>query len=175
MKKIIIGAVVAAALMTGCKSVPSASTLYITSKAIGVSVALVANETKIDNTARNEIVNIVNLVDAYVPSTNETITVGLDKIVNTYVDKIYEEGKITDDQKKLILDVAKVMVDGVDYIVYVRYPKIGDNVVLVESAIHGYSDGFLTYFKPVNTMSASFATTSIEYDYEAYMFFKARK
>lgn len=173
MKKIIIGAVIASALMTGCKSVPSANTLYITSKAIGVSVALVANETKIDNTARNEIVNIVNLVDVYVPTTNETITVGLDKIVNAYVDKIYDEGKITDDQKKLILDVAKVMVDGIDYIVYVRYPKIGDNAVLVEAAIHGYSDGFLTYFKPANTMSASSAT--IDYDYEAYMFFKARK
>lgn len=173
MKKILIGSVIAAALMTGCKSVPSATSLYITSKAIGVSVALVANETKIDNASRNEIINIVNLVDAYVPSTNETITVGLDKIVNTYVEKIYEEGKITDDQKKLILDVSKVMVDGVDYIVYVRYPKIGDNVVLVEAAIHGYSDGFLTYFKPANTMSATSVT--VDYDHDAYMFFKAKK
>lgn len=172
MKKLIIGSVIATALVTGCKSIPSSDTLYITSKSIGVSVALVANETKIDDTVRNEIVNIVTLVNAYVPSTNETITASLDKICKDYVEKIYNEGKITKEQKKLILDASTLVVDGIDYVVYVRYPKIGDNAVLVEAVVHGYCDGFLTYFKPVDVLKTP---RTIDYDYDAYMFFKARK
>ena len=63
-------AVVSAAVITvcsGCKSLPTADVMKATATSIGYAAGLVANETKIDDNARNTIVDIMNAVARVVP------------------------------------------------------------------------------------------------------------
>ena len=67
MKKIVLSIIAAFGLLAGCKTVPSEDTLFSTSYAIGVSTALVMNQTKISDNNRNIIINIIQKVDEAMP------------------------------------------------------------------------------------------------------------
>ena len=170
-KTIVCCLIAALAVAVGCKSIPTADELYATSKAVGVAAALVANQTKINDKSRNVIVEIINQVDAYVPTTNETVSVAWNKIAEKRVQILVDEKKIDADQTDLILSTFKVCTKSIDYLVYTRFPAVGKDIVLVESAAHGFCEGFLSYFKPVNdAVSAGYAT----FDKAAYDYLSAK-
>jgi len=95
MKKLVLGVIAAIAMtFAGCKSVPSVDTLSSTSYAIGVSTALVMNQTKISDTDRNVIIEIMKKVDEAVPQTGKTFTDAWTPIATEYVGQLVADGKL---------------------------------------------------------------------------------
>lgn len=166
MNKILTGIIAAAMVVaTGCKTTPTVDTMYSASYAIGVSAALVMNQTKINDRDRNIIIDIVNKVDSSVPSTNSTFTVAWTPIAQQHIDELVTQGKIDAPEGSIIMSLFAAGVKTLDYIVYKRYPVVGQNVELLESTTHGFCTGLLTYYKPANSLSIS---PTLVKDEEAY-------
>lgn len=169
MKKVIIGIATACAVVfTGCKSAPTVDTMYSTSYAIGVSVALVMNQTKIGDEDRNAIIGIINDVNQSVPETNSTFAASWTPIAQKHVDQLIADGKLDDAKGQIVMKLFCAGVKTLDYVVYKRYPVVGKNVELLESTTHGFCAGLLEYYKPANTLSVSPMTVKDEEAY-AYM------
>jgi len=166
MKKIVLSIIAAFGLLAGCKTVPSEDTLFSTSYAIGVSTALVMNQTKISDADRNVIIEIMKKVDEAVPQTGKTFTDAWTPIASEYVGQLVADGKIDETQAQLILTIFPSATQTLDYVVYKRYPKVGEDVKYIAAVTHGFSNGFLTYFPPANTVST--VDRSVIYDAEAY-------
>ena len=167
MKKLVLSVIAAIALVfAGCKSVPSVDTLNSTAYAIGVSTALVMNQTKLSDADRNIVIDIVNQVNEAVPQTGKSFTEAWTPIATNYVNQLVADGNVDADQAKLILSACNSASQTLDYIVYKRYPKVGEDVTYIAAVTHGFSDGFLTYFKPANTVST--VGRGVVYDAEAY-------
>jgi len=128
MKKLAISAIAAvlsAVVLIGCKTTPSTEVLYATSYSIGVSAALVLDQTKLDDNARNTIIDIVGKIDESVPQTNVTFYAAWMNIAATHVEKLIESGKIDKSQGTIIMTAFSAAVQTLDYIVYKRFPTVG--------------------------------------------------
>lgn len=171
MKKLVLGMIAAVACMVtvvGCKSVPTDSQMYTTSYAVGATTGLIADMTKIDDTTRNAVIDIVNIVDTCVPATNQTFTEAWTPIAAAHIAKLVEAGKIDAGQGILIAKTFDIACNGIDYLFNVRYPQARQYQDLVEAATHGFCDGFLITFKPSNVTCAT--TTPVEIDQATYKY-----
>lgn len=171
MKKLLIVATLG--LMTamfGCKSIPSTDQMYAASYSIGASAGLVANMTKIDDVSRNTVVDIINLVDSCIPEVNQSFTEAWIPIAQAHVSQLIENGKINAGQGIPIMNVFNVCVHGMDYLVTVRYPDARQYQELVKSAVHGFTGGLLTTFKPTNSLCSS----PVKIDKKAYDYLVAK-
>lgn len=155
----------------GCKSLPTAEVMKATATSIGYAAGLVANETKIDDKARNTIVEIVNEVAKVVPEKGQKFEDAWTPVAKEIVAKLIAEGKITDGIGTISLAAFGVAVKGIDYIFDVRYPKAREYEELVSAAVSGFTEGFLTVFKPVNGESKG---TAYKADEAAYKWLKAK-
>lgn len=172
MKKctIVLGIVAAIlAVYVGCKSIPSVDNMTITSTSIGVAAGYVANNTKIDDVSRNEVINIMNEVSMSIPEAKQTFVEAWMPIAKRHTQKLVDEFKINLIQADLIITSFSVAAKGLDYIFNVRYPKAGEYKDLVESAVHGFTGGFLTVFRPANMLSAPIHVARDEAAYEYLM------
>lgn len=173
MKRLMIACIAAvAALLTGCKSVPTPEQAELMSKMIGVSAAAVANAVDIDNVARAEVAKIVAEVKDVVPSTNETFSSAWTPVATEHVQKLVDAKKITDAQATMIVLAFDVAMKGADYIFDVRYPEARQYANVVEAAAHGFCDGFLSTFNTSDAMSAT--PVSNKMDDDAYIWLKHR-
>lgn len=152
--------------VVGCKTAPSEDALYATSYSIGVSSSLVLNQTKLDDTSRNAIIDIVKKVNEAVPQTNDTFTATWTPIASEHLERLLSEEKVNLTQSKIIKTAFNAVSQTLDYIVYKRYLKVGENVSYIIAVAHGFSDGFLTNFTPVTLFTAN--STYMLYDFEAY-------
>lgn len=150
MKKLITLAIAAAmCAFTGCKTPPTVEMMYNTSKSVGLTVAVILNNTTIDDESRGYIIDIANEVVRIVPAPGETFEGRWMAIAETHVQLLLDEEKITQAQADLILAAFKVVVKGIDY-VFTRYEKAKNVQELVSAAVDGFADGFLANFKPSN-------------------------
>ena len=147
-----MAAIAAAATIVyaGCKSLPTAEVMKSTATSIGYAAGLVANETKIDDKARNTIVEIVNEVAKVVPAKGQKFEEAWTPVANGIVAKLIANGKITDGIGTISLAAFGIAVKGIDYIFDIRYPKAREYEELVAAAVSGFTEGFLTIFKPAN-------------------------
>ena len=156
-------------ICSGCKNLPTADVMESTASSIGVAAGLVANETKIDDKARNTIVEIVNEVSRVVPGKGQTFEDAWTPVAKELVAKLIADGKIDEGIGTVSLAAFGVAVKGIDYIFTVRYPKAKEYEELVAAAVKGFTNGFLTVFKPVNDTKGK----QIEADKEALKWLKA--
>lgn len=173
MIKKILGITLAAimAVCVGCKSIPTTETVESTSRAIGTAVALVMNQTSLSTTNRAVIIEISMAIDASVPQTNTSFEVAWMPIATDHVQKLVDKQKIDAREGEIILTAFKAGVKTLDYCADKKWKDFRKYQDLVEAATHGFFDGFLTYFKPANSMAAA-ATTDV-FDTEAYYLMKA--
>jgi len=170
MKKAMFAALaVVCAVFVGCKTVPTTEDIYSTSYAVGVSAGLVCNMTKIDDTSRNAVIDIMNEVQQCVPATNQTFEAAWTPIAKSHVAQLIADGKIDKGQGDLILALFGLAVKGIDYIFEVRYPQAKQYRDLTVAAVDGFIGGFLTVFKPANVTDAR---GTVLYDAEAYEYLK---
>lgn len=178
MKKLMLALAAAVTVaIVGCKTIPSTDKMYVISEAIGFSTGMVVNETKVDDATRNAIVEIMGIVCECVPETNQTFEAAWTPIAKAHTQKLIDDGKITEQQGTLIMAGFGLVAKGIDYIFEVRYPEAKQYKDLVCAAIDGFSNGFLTVFKPVNVNSAKRGGSFQPYDPAAYDYLKrdARK
>ena len=180
MKKLIAMAIAAAILAVstiGCKSIPAPAEVETASYAIGVSTALVCNMTKINDKDRQIIIDIMNEVKYCTPTAGQTVVEAWTQTAKDYVKKLVEAKEITEIEGALILKTFDTVASAVDYMVRIRWPKIGQYTDLVLAATNGFCDGFLVAFKPTNqnrTMLAA-PVSHRDYDVEAYNYLMSVK
>lgn len=170
MKKLVLSLgliLTCVSVIVGCKVIPTEDVLYTTSYSIGTSAALVMNGTSISEKDRAIIINIANIVDESVPQTNVTFEVAWTPIAAEHVADLVKAGSIDETEGQIILSLFKTATKTLDYIVYKRYPTVGQNIELVSAVTHGFISGFLTNYNVSTTTFKSTATTVI-YDKEAY-------
>ncbi|MBO6031744.1 MAG: hypothetical protein J6Q22_09745 [Prevotella sp.] len=137
--------------MSGCKKLPTADVMKKTATSIGVAAGLVANETKIDDKTRNAVVAIMEEVARVTPKEGQTFADAWTPVAKEVISKLVAEGKITEGIGTIALGVFGIAVKGIDYIFDVRYPKARQYEELVAAAVSGFTEGFLTVFKPVDS------------------------
>lgn len=155
----------------GCKSIPTVDVMKATATSVGYAAGLVANETKIDDKARNTIVDIISAVARVVPQEGQTFEEAWAPVAKDVVAKLTGSGKIDEGVGEIALSAFGVAVKGVDYIFTVRYPKAREYEELVAAAVSGFTGGFLTVFKPANGEEAKSANVKV--DEAAYKWLKA--
>ena len=167
MKKLImIASVIATTLFTGCT--PSAEQINQTAAAIGTAAGLVANQTKIEPAARNAVIDILGEVRTYIPSGEQTFVDAWTPTIEAKIAELVKSGKITSTVGTLVKPVAVMAAQAIDY-TFERYPKAKQNEELIRAGATGVIDGFLTVFKPANTVSSG---SKPVYDEKAYEYFK---
>ena len=164
-------AAAATIVCVGCKSLPTVEVMKSTAKSIGYAAGLVANETKIDDKARNTIVDIVNEVAKVVPDKGQSFEDAWTPIAKAVVAKLIAEGKIGEGVGTIALAAFGIAVKGIDYIFDVRYPKAREYEELVSAAVTGFTEGFLTVFKPVDANTSK--GENVVADEKAYEWLKA--
>ena len=169
MKKLImIASVIATTLFTGCT--PSAEQINKTASAIGTAAGLVANQTKIEPAARNAAIDILGEVRTYIPSGDQTFVDAWTPTIETKIAELVKSGKITATIGALVKPVAVMAAEAIDY-TFDRYPNAKKSEELVRAGATGVIDGFLTVFKPANTVSSG---SKPVYDEKAYEYFKKK-
>lgn len=151
-------------VFTGCKSIPTPEGMYRTATAIGVSAGMVANATGIPDDTRIVIIDIVNEVDKCIPQTNQSFTVAWTPVAEAHIEKLVADGKLTGENKDIVLKTFSIAVCGIDYIFTKRYPTARQYQDVVESAVHGFTEGFLAVFNSTGLVSVH----RIEFDAPAY-------
>ena len=164
----------AAAMLSiaGCKTIPTVDTMKSVSSAIGAAAGLVANESKIDDKARNTVVAIMEEVARVVPKQGQSFEDAWTPVAKEVVGKLVADGKITEGVGAISLAAFGVAVNGIDYIFTVRYPNAREYEELVSAAVSGFTSGFLTVFKPVNGEEAK--GVELKVDKAAYDWLKKR-
>ena len=145
-----IAVAAAMTLISGCKSLPSPEVMKATATSIGVAAGMVANETPIDDKARNTVVAIMEEVAKVTPKQGQSFEEAWTPVAKEIVAKLIAEGKIDDGIGNISLAAFSIAVKGLDYIFTVRYPKAKEYEELVNAAVSGFTEGFLTIFKPVD-------------------------
>lgn len=139
----LVGLVALAA--TGCKTVPTADTVYLVAHAGGSATALVMNETKLDADKRTVIRDIVNEIRECTPEVGQTLEAAWTPVAQRHVDLLVEEGRIDSAAATLIMTGFKTVMVGVNAIEN-RYPQIRANRDLLSAFVTGFTDGFLARF-----------------------------
>ena len=168
MKKLIAIICASVALfLSGCKTLPTPAELETASYAIGVSTAMVCNMTKISDKDRQIVIDIMNEVKYCCPTAGQTVVDAWTKTAQDYVKKLVDAKEITEAEGLLIFKTFGVVASAADYMMRVRWPKIGQYTDLVLAATNGFCDGFLAVFKPANANGFA-ASVTRDYDVEAY-------
>ena len=169
MKKLIaIVCAVVCMVFAGCKTMPTPAELETASYAIGVSTAMVCNMTKISDKDRQIVIDIMNEVKYCCPTAGQTVVDAWTKTAQDYVKKLVDAKEITEAEGLLIFKTFGVVASAADYMMRVRWPKIGKYTDLVLAATNGFCDGFLAAFKPANADRFAVRAASRDYDVDAY-------
>ena len=88
------------------------------------------------------------------------------------VAKLIADGKIDQGIGTISLAAFSIAVKGLDYLFDVRYPKAKQYEELVTAAVSGFTDGFLSVFKPVNDEKSA---QKYKADEAAYKWLKEHK
>lgn len=165
MKKIILSIFAGFLIVfTGCKSIPTADKMYITSYAVGAASAEVLETTKISDKTANIIVKTLNSVQLYIPATNETFTGKWLPIVSVNVNTMIKNNEFSTAEGQIVNKSFELICKGLDYIIEQRYPQAKQYNDLMSSAVYGFSSGFLSYFNPNKMIMTKFKSRSLDED-----------
>lgn len=150
----------------GCKSIPSSDTIYAVSESIGKTAGFAIELSKTKQEVKDGIIQVLDIISATVPGTNDTFVTKWMPIAETEIQKLIDAEKVTAEEGKVIKHAIYVACEGID-LVFVRYPIAKQYKDLVSAAV----DGFVTGFKSV--VKATFAVTP-DFDAEAYTYLKMK-
>ena len=167
--KIVLASAAAMFALAGCKSLPTPDAMKSTATAVGAAAGLVANETKINDKARNTVIMIVEEVAKVVPKQGQSFEDAWTPVAKEIVAKLVADGKIDAATGDLVMMAFGIAVKGIDYIFDIRYPKAREYEELVAAAVSGFTDGFLTTFPPANgdAVKAAVPAKKVEPDADA--------
>lgn len=172
MKKIIVLGAIVGALLTGCDETPTYSQLYTASQSVGLASGMIVNETKIDDASRNAVVDVIGLVAAVTPATNQTFATTWVPVAKSYTEDLVNAGKLDAGQAALVVGGVNVAAIGVDYL-FEKYPKAKEYKELDAAVVKGFTEGFLAVVKPSDCDGCS-ERSVVNYDKKAYDYIKCK-
>lgn len=163
--------IAASLLVSGCiifsKTPPTVEKMDKTARSVGTAAALVANMTNIDNESRTAVAEIIALVQTRTPAVGETFSDAWLPVAEQYINMRIASNEMTELRGKCIITVVKVAFKGIDYLIDVRYPVARQYTDLINTAITGFCESFLSKFNTV-----TFSSTVEEVDEEAFDYLK---
>lgn len=165
---IVCAAVCAASLtFVGCDKVPSPETMSNLAGHVGIATAIAVNEfADLTPEVRNATVEVMNEVRAVIPETNQTFEAAWTPIAEAHIAKLVADGKLDEKLAPIVLIVAKAVFKGIDF-AFAKYPKAYEVKEVVVAGVNGFFGGFLTWFKPANSLSVA-NSMKADYDKDAY-------
>ena len=152
-----------AVFCVGCEpKLPTPEKMETTSKAVGVAAGMIANQFKIDADVRAAIKEVMQKVAEVTPAADQSFTDAWTPVAEEVLAKLVADGKLTEEQSAIAKMAFQVATKGIDYVFDVKYPKAKEVKELVDAAIRGFTDGFLSVFS--DTMKAA----PVDYDKDAY-------
>lgn len=169
MKKIIIGAVAAAAamFMVGCDKTPSVERMTMISTVIGRTAGYACELSKTKTEVKEAIAKVLDIASTAVPTNGQTYAEAWSPVIDKELAKLVEAGKIDAAGAQFAKVALGVACDGIDY-VFIKYPKAKEGKDLVSAAVTGFVSGY----KSVVTLAAG--AEKPEIDEEAYNYLKSR-
>lgn len=168
MKKMMM-AMAALLAFAGCRSL-TPEKMQSAALAIGCASGMVANETKVDDKSRAAVIEILTVVKGVVPAEGQTFAEAWAPVAKKAVADLIAKGKLDEGQGALVIGGISIAASGLDY-VFTAYPKAKAYEELVSAAVQGFTEGFLTTFKPANSKAGP---ANVEYDKKAYAHLKAK-
>lgn len=164
-----------AAFFAGCKSIPSTSTTYMLSEALGVAAGkaceLVMEQGKFDDKTRAVTLEVLKIAADVVPETNTTFTAAWAPVVEETVAKFVADGKIDAAQDEMIKTAMYLVTKALDYEFETRHPTWKQHIDIVSAAIHGFVDGFTYVIRPASGFAAGVTAHEVPpIDEDAYEF-----
>lgn len=139
----------AAAVVTGCKHVPTEDSVRKIASAFGGTTGFVLDQCELDSKSQDVIIYIVTLGYTIVPSEGQTVFDAWKDIARRHVESLVTGGRITAMQGDLILSAFDLVLKGVALLVE-RYPDVGTYGSLTTAAVEGFCNGFLAVYKPAD-------------------------
>lgn len=169
MKKIIIGAVAAAAamFMVGCDKTPSVERMTTISTVIGRTAGYACELSKTKTEVKEAIAKVLDIASTAVPTNGQTFAQAWSPVIDKELAKLVEAGKIDAAGAQVAKVALGVACDGIDY-VFIKYPKAKEGKDLVSAAVTGFVAGY----KSVVTLAAG--AEKPEIDEEAFKYLKSR-
>lgn len=172
MKKIILTVAVAfitaITTLTGCKSIPSATTVETTAYAIGVVGGYACELSKTKTSVREGIVTVLDIAAKVTPATNETFVAAWTPIIDEEVGKLVTAGKISEMEGTLIKNALNIAASSIDFM-FTRHPTWKEYQELVSAAVDGFVSGFESVVK--STDDSARKSNAAANDIEAYQAF----
>lgn len=151
---IVAATVFAGSCFTGCSSMPDDAKVYATAYATGVAAATIADKAGISANAASAAAQTLEAMQQCIPGTNETFAAKWQPIAAEHIKKLVAAGKISVAEGVLVEQLFVPICSGLDYVVDVRWPSVGQHTELVSAAVHGFSDGFLKSFSSGDALKA---------------------
>ena len=136
------------------------------SSAVGVATGYVVNHTRMTDNTKTSINEVLSVVSTVVPEPGKSFSETWTPIAKEHIQTFVSNGKLTESESSLVISAFEVICDGMDYIFGVKYAEVGNYMELVNSAIHGFCNGFTSVVVPSTVMQAS----NLEWDEEAYAY-----
>ena len=160
------------AIVVGCATIPTPTSINATATAIGYAAGLVVDQTKIKDSDRNTLVIVLNEVRSCVPSEGQSFVDAWTPVIQAKVAELIEAGKLTKESGAMVTSLAILSAQAVDYMFDIRFPQAKQYEELVRAGVSGAIDGFLAAFKPANDCDGCSEKSAIKFDKEAYQWFQ---
>lgn len=158
--------------ISGCKTIPSQESVTLISKGIGAAAAVACNLNEVDQSTFVAITQIVSTVRMTIPSEDSTYALVWDPIIQKELNKIYDDGKLTDDQFHTCNKITKMITVGIDYL-YSKHEVWKTYNDLSICVIDGFCEGFVSVFNKVINDKKNSVRQPLVFDYQAYKYFRS--
>jgi len=164
----------AMATCIGCKTTWTTDESYKVGSAVGYTTAYVLNnQTKVDDTTRGIIINVMTEVQKYVPGTNETFYAKWTPIANKYLDELVEKKDLTEKQAERVKKDFGYVVSLLD--TYVEKKGIKPYQDCIDAFVNGFCTKFLENFKTTTGFCANTEEENIDQYAYGYLTAKTSK
>ena len=137
-------------IFVGCKSTPTTDQVYNTSYACGISAGMVCDQIEKVDEVRDTVVEVVKACREVTPMPGASFAKAWRYEAEVVTARLIDAGKIDQGKASLIEDCAYLLGEGLDYGMTLFPDSVKRNAELVQAAVNGGCDGFLTVFKPTD-------------------------
>lgn len=149
-KSLFAVALISAFAFCGCDEVPSADTVKTFSNMIGASAGMVVKLVGVDAETMNNINTVLSTVDKVVPDEDQTFEDAWTPFIDEGIQKLIDEGKVSETQAKLIKTGCSAAVKGLDRL-FEKKPAWKKYDKIVVASVDGFLGGFRSVLTPVES------------------------
>lgn len=167
MKKICLIILAIVCFMCGCKNTQQSP--QNASHAIGAATGVVVSQLNVDTSTIDNINHVLLRICNVIPeSPDVTFVSEWTPIINSELQKMLDDGKITEQQYIVIKRVLLLCAEGVDYM-FSKHTKWRQYLDVTQEAIYGFIDGYTLAINTLNSINKSYKTVAMDIDAYKYL------